>query len=77
MRESAELFQSVEDTTADLRGLLDFLCGLRWLTSDMRKKARTTFETPLVGTLGSRPNDGVQTNWHDGPDAVGTWIDQR
>ena len=26
VRESAELFRGVEDTTADLRGLLDFLC---------------------------------------------------
>ena len=38
VRESAELFRRVEDTTAALRGLLDFLCGLRWLTSDMRGK---------------------------------------
>ena len=70
VRESAELFQRVEDTTADLRGLLDFLCGLRWLTSDMRKKARTTLETPLVGTLGSQPNDAYSLLAR-GPDAVG------
>ena len=38
VRESAELFRGVEDTTANLRGLLDFLCGLRWLTSDMKGK---------------------------------------
>ncbi len=54
VRESAELFRGVEDTTANLRGLLDFLCGLRWLTSDMRGKARTALETPLVETLGRR-----------------------
>ena len=70
VRESAELFRGVEDTTADLRGLLDFLCGLRWLTSDMRKKARTTLETPLVGTLGSQPNDAYSLLAR-GPDAVG------
>ena len=70
VQESAELFQSVEDTTADLRGLLDFLCGLRWLTSDMRKKARTVFETPLVGTLGNRPDDAYSL-LALGPDAVG------
>ena len=70
VQESAELFQSVEGTTADLRGLLDFLCGLRWLTSDMRKKARTVFETPLVGTLGSRPDDAYSL-LAQGPDAVG------
>ena len=28
VRESASLFGEVEETTADLRGLLDFLCGL-------------------------------------------------
>ena len=57
VRESAELFRGVEGTTADLRGLLDFVCGLRWLTSDMRGKARTALETPLVEALASRPNE--------------------
>ena len=57
VRESAELFRGVEDKTADLRGLLDFVCGLRWLTSDMRGKARTALETPLVEALASRPNE--------------------
>ena len=57
VRESAELFRGVEDTTADLRGLLDFLCGLRWLTSAMRGKARAALETPLVEALASRPNE--------------------
>ena len=70
VRESAELFRGVEDTTADLRGLLDFLCGLRWLTSDMRGKAHTALETPLVETLGSRPNDAYSLLAR-GPDAVG------
>ena len=70
VRESAELFRGVEDTTADLRGLLDFLCGLRWLTSDMRGKVRTALETPLVETLGSRPNDAYSLLAR-GPDAVG------
>ena len=70
VRESAELFRGVEDTTADLRGLLDFLCGLRWLTSDMRGKVRTALETPLVETLGSRPNEAYSL-LSQGPDAVG------
>ena len=70
VRESAELFRGVEDTTADLRGLLDLLCGLRWLTSDMRGKARAALETPLVETLGSRPNDAYSLLAR-GPDAVG------
>ena len=70
VRESAELFRGVEDTTADLRGLLDFLCGLRWLTSDMRGKARAAVETLLVETLGSRPNEAYSLLAR-GPDAVG------
>ena len=57
VRESAELFRGVEDTTANLRGLLDFVCGLRWLTSDMNGKARTALETPLFEALASRPNE--------------------
>ena len=70
VRESAELFRGVEDTTANLRGMLDFLSGLRWLTSDMKKKARTALETPLVATLGSRPNEAYSLLAR-GPDAVG------
>ena len=70
VRESAELFRGVEDTTANLRGLLDFLCGLRWLTSDMRGKVRTALETPLFETLGSRPNEAYSLLAR-GPDAVG------
>ncbi len=54
VRESAVLFQGVEETTADLRGLLDFLCGWRWLTAGMKKKEYKTFETPLVMTLSQR-----------------------
>ena len=38
VRESASLFRDVEDATADLRGLLDFLTGLRWLTAGMKQK---------------------------------------
>ena len=60
VRESAALFRQVEETTADLRGLLDFLCGLRWLTAGMLKKTRTMFETPLVDALGRRPDDAYK-----------------
>ncbi len=52
VQESALLFHGVEDTTADLRGLLDFLCGYRYLTAGMKKRERATFEAPLVTTLG-------------------------
>ena len=52
VQESAELFSGVERTTADLRGLLDILCGWRWLTAGMKKKERAAFEGPLDVTLG-------------------------
>ena len=51
VHESAALFQGVEKSTSELRGLLDFLCGLRWLTAGMKVKARTEFEEPLVDLL--------------------------
>ena len=57
VQESASLFRGVEDMTADVRGLLDFLCGLRWMTSGMKKREKATFEYPLVEALGSRPDD--------------------
>ena len=51
VRESAVLFRGVEDTTADLRGLLDFLSGLAWLTAGMKKKERAAFVLPLIEVL--------------------------
>ena len=51
VRESASLFGEVEETTADLRGLLDFLCGLGWLTAGMKKRAQREFEAPLMDFL--------------------------
>ena len=57
VQESALLFRGVEDTTADVRGLLDLLCGLRWMTAGMKKRERSAFENPLVEALGSRPDD--------------------
>ena len=69
VRLSASLFREVEATTADLRGLLDFLCGLRWLTAGMLKKTRAMFEAPLMDTLGRWTGDplGLLAN---GPAAV-------
>ena len=69
VRESASLFQGVEKSTADLRSLLDVLCGLRWLTAGMKKKERTLFEAPLFETLGRQPNDAFKLLAH-GPDAI-------
>ena len=60
VQESATLFRGVEDTTADVRGLLDFLCGLNWLTAGMKKRKRSSFEFPLVESLGSRPGDAYE-----------------
>ena len=51
VHESAGIFTHVEEATADLRGLLDFLCGLRWLTAGMKKKERTDLESPVVEAL--------------------------
>ena len=69
VQKSASLFQGVEKSTADLRSLLDTLCGLRWLTAGMKKKERTLFEAPLFETLGRQPNDAFKLLAH-GPDAI-------
>ena len=60
VRESATLFHGVEETTADLRGLLAFLCGRRWLTAGMKQKERRSSEVPLVKTLGRQPKNAYQ-----------------
>ena len=73
VRASVALFQDVEKTTADLRGLLDFLCGLRWLTAGMKKKARSDFEAPLFETLG-RHLDHAYPLLARGPDSVASPI---
>ena len=52
VRESAALFHGVEETTAELRRLLDFLCGFLWRIAGMKQKERPKFEDPLVTTLG-------------------------
>ena len=68
-QQSATLFESVESTTAELRGLLDFLAGKNWLTAGMKKKALAEFESPLIEYLGSRPKDAYRLLAH-GPAAV-------
>ena len=60
VQESATLFQGVEDTTAELRSLLDFLTGLRWLTAGMKQRERAAFEAPLGDALAQRPDDAYQ-----------------
>ena len=60
VRESAALFRGVEHTTATLRGLLDFLCGLRWLTAGMKRRERTEYELPLVDFLEQNSQDAYK-----------------
>ena len=57
VQESAALFREVEETTSDLRGLLDFVCGLRWQTAGMKVRQRKEFENPLVEALGVDPDN--------------------
>ena len=54
-RESAELFQTIEGATADLRAALDFLCGLRWNSAGMKKRELAEYETPLTEALEDSP----------------------
>ena len=60
VRESAALFREVEATTATMRGLLDFLCGLRWLTAGMKRRERTEYESPLVDFLEQHSQDAYR-----------------
>ena len=69
VQESAALFRSIEETTSDLRGLLDFVCGLRWQTAGMKSKQRKAFEAPLVETLGADPQNTFKLLAR-GPDGV-------
>ena len=70
VHESAGLFSNVEEATADLRGLLDFLCGMRWLTAGMKNRTRADFEKPLVDTL-VPDAEGSFDLLAMGPDAAG------
>ena len=69
VRESAALFRNVEEATADLRGVLDFLCGLRWQTAGMRRLDRMAREGIVSQNLGERP-DAAYTLLAHGPDAI-------
>ena len=51
VEKSAMLFDGVENTTADLRKVLDFMCGMQWLTAGMKRRAATAFEEPISSTL--------------------------
>ena len=71
VQESARLFEGVDEMTAELRGLLDFFCGLRWLTAGMKQKERIAFEKrQLFEPIGRYPEQayGLLAN---GPEAIG------
>lgn len=70
VRQSATLFSEVENTTADLRGLLDFLCGRRWVIAGMKKRERNDFDTPTVMTLAQHQKRAYQVLAR-GPDQLG------
>ena len=55
VHQSESLFKAVESATADLRGFLDTLGGLRWLTAGMKVRQRAQFESPLTETLAANP----------------------
>ena len=69
VEESAGLFQSVERTTAGLRGVLDFLCGVRWQTAGLKKRALADVDGLLAQTLGRQPSIAFQLLAH-GPAGV-------
>ena len=60
VQESSALFKAVEETTVELRGLLDFLHGLRWQTAALNNRTRRAFESPLVEALEQRPAEAYQ-----------------
>ena len=70
VRESTELFRGVDEMTAALRRLLDFLCSIRWLTAGMKKKERIAFETSrLIDPLGRAPDQAYKL-LANGPNAA-------
>ena len=77
-RESAQLFQGVEATTSELRGVLDTLCGVRWLNAGMNKTERKALDEPLAGVLALR-GEGAFKLLAEGPNGVhdGDDIQQR
>lgn len=60
VHESRTLFDKAERKTAELRGILDFLCGLQWLTAGMTKTAKAQFEAPIANMLEQSSNGAEQ-----------------
>ena len=60
VEESASLFTEVEKATTDLRSVLDFVCGVRWMTAGMKVREKTAFEAPIRQTLIDFANDSYE-----------------
>ncbi len=71
VHQSETLFHAVESATADLRGFLDTLAGLRWHTAGMRVRQRATFEAPVAETLGADPTQAFTLLTHRHPTVRG------
>ena len=70
VRESARLFAGVDETTSELRRVLDFFCGLRWLTAGMKKRKRFAFEKQnLFQPIGEYPAKAYAL-LANGPDVI-------
>ncbi len=76
VQESATLFDQVEETTADLRGLLDFLTSRRWLNSGLKRRELVSVEGPLVETLGWYPGSSYEL-LSRGPDQLEGSVPER
>ena len=66
VRESAAQFGRVEDLTAEPRAFMDFMCGLRWMTAGLTKRAREAVEGPLRDFL-EEPGGDVFKTLANGP----------
>ena len=75
VRQSAGLFKDVEQATANLRGVLDFLGGLRWETAGLKKRALANVEGAVVEALGRESSIAFDLLAR-GPDAAGGSIER-
>ena len=67
VEESASLFEGVENATANLRSVLDCVCGVRWMTAGMKVREKTAFEAPIRQTLVDFSQDSYKL-LAEGPD---------
>ena len=51
VQESEMLFEGVENATANLRSVLNFICSVQWMTAGMKAREKTAFEEPIQQTL--------------------------